>query len=153
MGSGSMREQLQGDVERAGLTDRVRVLGPVAPEVLLRYTAGASVGVAPIEANHLSYYYSAPNKLYEYLAAGLPVVATRLPEMQRVIEEHDVGLLVEPGDVRGLSEAINRLLEEPDLYERFRANALEASKVFNWEAESKKLQALYDGLEPVAGKD
>lgn len=147
MGSGSMRGELQRTVDTAGLTERIRILEAVPPELLLRYTAGATIGVAPIEGNHLSYFYSAPNKLYEYLAAGLPVVATRLPEMEQVVEGHDVGLLVEPGDVQGLAAAINRLLAEPELYGRFRKNALEASKIFNWNTESAKFRALYDSLE------
>jgi glycosyltransferase involved in cell wall biosynthesis len=146
MGSGRLHPQLQEMVDSAGLGERVRLIGPVPPEELLATTAGASIGVAPIEGKSPSYYYAAPNKLFEYLGAGIPVVATRLPEMERVVNEREVGLLCEPGDPDGLAEAINRLLGDDELYERLRSNAVAAAKVYNWQNEKSKLLDVYAGL-------
>lgn len=150
MGEGNAKTMLQQMVAEAGLSERVRILDAVPSDELLSYTAGASIGVAPIEGNHLSYYYSAPNKLFEYLAAGLPVVASRLPEMERVIEQHEVGLLSEPGDTDGLASALNRLLGDETLRERLSRNAREAAKIYTWEYESRKLVSLYERLDVLA---
>jgi glycosyltransferase involved in cell wall biosynthesis len=143
MGSGRSMSKLQETIDAENLGDRVRLTGPVPPEELLSYTAGATIGVAPIDGKSLNSYWISPNKLFEYLAAGLPVVATRMPVMEKVVEEHEVGLLCDPGDADGLADAINRLLEDRELYERLRRNAIEASKLFNWQQESKKFLALY----------
>ncbi|MDX6633208.1 MAG: hypothetical protein QOG26_1213 [Solirubrobacterales bacterium] len=146
MGTGVSMAELQETIDAEGLGDRVRLTGPVPPEELLSYTAGATIGVAPIDGKSLNAYWISPNKLFEYLAAGLPVVATRMPVMEKVVEEHEVGLLCDPGDPDGLADAINRLLGDGELYERLRANAIAASKIFNWQQESKKFLALYEEM-------
>ena len=146
LGQGSFIPQLQELVDAEGVGDRVKLPGPVPSEELLSYTAGATIGVAPIEGGSLSQAYTVQNKIFEYMGAGLPIVATRLPGTERIIEEHEVGLFCEPGDVGGLADAIRRLLTDQELYRRLRENAIAASKIFNWEQESKKLLALYATL-------
>ncbi|MDX6652326.1 MAG: hypothetical protein QOJ38_1107 [Solirubrobacterales bacterium] len=146
MGKGLSQAKLQDQIEAAGLTSRVRMTGPVPPEELPAYTAAASIGVAPFDGSSLNSYWVSPNKLFEYLAAGLPVVVTRMPVMERIVDEHEVGLICEPDDAEGLAAAIDRLLSDPELYERCRRNAIEASKLFNWDRESAKLVQLYEEL-------
>jgi glycosyltransferase involved in cell wall biosynthesis len=146
MGQGVLVPELEEKIESAGLGSRVRITEPVPLEELFSYTSDAAIGVAPTEWKGLSQAYTVQNKVFEYMAAGLPIVATRVPGTERIIEESDAGLLCEPGDPASLAEAVNRLLGDRDLYERKRANALAASKTYNWNAEKQKLIGLYEGL-------
>jgi glycosyltransferase involved in cell wall biosynthesis len=146
MGKGVWSSRLQEEIESRGLGGRARLTGAVPADELPAYTAGAAVGVAPFDGKSLNSRWVAPNKLFEYMAAGVPVVASRLPVMEKVVDESGAGLLFEPGDSAGLADALNRLLSDEDLYRRLQANAVEASKAYNWENESRKLIGLYEEL-------
>ena len=157
MGWGVSTSRLRQSIDAAGLGDRVRLVDPVPLGELFSYTSGATIGVAPTEWKGMSQAYTVQNKIFEYMGAGLPIVTTRLPGTERIIEDHDVGLLCDPGDPPALAAAINRLLADRELYERLRANAIAASKLFNWQRERTKLLDLYEQLgaeaeaAPVAG--
>ena len=112
----------------------------VPPEEVLDVTAGADVGLALIENTCLSYYYCLPNKLFEYIVAGLPVVASDFPEMSRVVAEHRCGWTVEP-TAAGLGTLLRSLTAE-DVEARTLA-ARAAREVLDWAVESEKLQRLY----------
>lgn len=126
-----------------GVEQRVHVLGPVTPATLLAMVADADLGVVLTQDAGRSYQWSLPNKLFEDLAMGIPVVATDLPEVRRVLEETGSGRLV-PADLDPavLAEAIMAALEDPGLRQRAR----DASTSHTWVQEQQVLQAAYDDL-------
>ncbi len=132
------------------MTDKVHFFGPVPPDEVTRYAASADIGVVPIKNAGLSYYYCSPNKVFECIAAGLPVVGSNFPDLKKVIEGHNLGVTCDPEYPRDIANAINYILSDESRYEEMRRNALEAAKIFNWENESKKLLALYEGLSDKA---
>ncbi len=138
-------------IREEGLMDRVYFFGPVAPEEVTWYAASADIGVIAIRNVSLSFYYCSPNKLFECIAAGLPVVGSNFPDMKKVIEGYNVGVTCDPDDPRDIADAIEYILSDESRYEEMRKNALEAAKVFNWENESKKLLTLYEGLSNKLG--
>jgi glycosyltransferase involved in cell wall biosynthesis len=79
------------------------------------------VAVAPYP--RLADFHFSPLKLFEYMAVGKPLVASRYPDIASVVEDGAAGLLIEPGDVRELSAAIQRLLRDPELAARLGARA------------------------------
>jgi glycosyltransferase involved in cell wall biosynthesis len=136
-------KQLARDV---AVENKVYYFGPVPFEDVTKYAASADVGVAPIKNACLSYYYCLPNKLFEYIAGGLPTVVSNFPELKRVIKEYNLGRTFNPDDPKDIAEAINYVLSDKDKYEEMKRNALQAAKVFNWENESKKLLEIYKKL-------
>ena len=106
----------------AGLYERVHFHPAVPPGGLLDVTASADVGLCLIEPLTESLRLSLPNKLFEYLAAGIPVVGTRLPEIRRVIEEYDVGATVDDLRPESIAAALQRVIVSPDLLHRWSAN-------------------------------
>lgn len=128
------------------LEDRVYFFGPVPHEEVTRYAASADLGAVPIKNACLSYYYCSPNKLFECVAAGLPVVGSNFPELKRVIEENQVGLTFDPESPQDIARAIDCVLSDKNRYEEMRKNALEAAKIYNWQIESKKLVDVYERL-------
>ena len=125
---------------------RFSFYGPVPSNRVTEFAADADIGVAPIINACLSYYYCLPNKIFEYMNAGLPVVSSNFPELRSVVIGHDIGLTFDPSDPYDIARAINTILDDPQRRERMTTNAIEASSLYNWENESKKLLDIYNTL-------
>jgi glycosyltransferase involved in cell wall biosynthesis len=131
--------------DECGVAGRVHLLPPRSFDELVRTAAGASVGLVPIKANRTNHRLGDTNKLFEYLMAGLPVAASDLPEIRRVVIQGDppVGELFDPNSATSIAEAIRRVLSDP-AYERRREEARRlALKQFNWEIEERRLVGVY----------
>jgi glycosyltransferase involved in cell wall biosynthesis len=116
----------------------------VSGDILLDYTSSADFGVAFLEDISLSDRYCLPNKLFEYIAAGLPVLASGLPELKKFISENKVGVSAPSNDDGGFIEAFREIsrLKSEDL----RNNILVARERFNWSTQEKILIDLYKRL-------
>lgn len=146
IGGGRLEPVLRGIVAARGLEERVRFIRTLPLDELPAYTASADVGVQPIENTCLNHYTTDSNKLFEYAMAGLPVIASDLPEISRVVRRHELGLLVTPGDDRSLVDALTRMVRDPDLRRRHAEKARAARAVLNWEAQEGALVELYARL-------
>lgn len=78
--------------------------------------------------------------------AGLPVVASDLPEIARIVRKYDLGLLVKPGDRNSLIDALNVLVSDKGLRRHYAEHARAASTELNWETQEEELVALYKRL-------
>lgn len=125
-----------------GVTDRVEFAGAVSPDELIETISGASVGLALIQPVCLSYRMSLPNKVFEYVAAGLPVLGSDLPAISALVNEHRIGLLAEPGEVEDVAAKLGEMLE-PERNIEFRDAARQAAGVLNWDREAERLAAVY----------
>lgn len=148
IGYGYHRPALEEMVRRRGLEDRVRFFGPIPNDQLLYYTASADVGMCVIRGESLSYRWSLPNKLFEYMMAGIPVVASDFEEMGRVVREEGVGTVCDPDDPVSIAAAVRAIVDDPEAAARFRAATRVAIGRYNWDHEEQKLLALYRRLEP-----
>ena len=151
IGYGYHRPMLEDMVHRRGLDDLVRFFGPIPNDELLYYTASADVGLCVIRGQSLSYRWSMPNKLFEYMMAGIPVVASDFEEMGRVVREEGVGTVCDPDDPQSIAAAVRAIVDDPEAEARFRAATRVAITRYNWDHEEQKLLALYRRLEPAAG--
>lgn len=142
-GTDEYKKQLLEVAQRNRIESRVTFFGPVPPDEVIMYAAGADLGVAPIENSCLSYYYCSPNKVFEYINAGLAVIASDFPELRRVIYQHHIGCTFDPGDPGDIARAVSYVLEDAERWYRMKQNTLAASQCYNWENESKKLLNLY----------
>ncbi len=140
LGDGFMKDNFIKLSQEEGVEDRVHFMGTISQDKLINYTAGADVGLSVIENLSLSYYYALPNKLFEYLMAGLPVVCSDMPQMKDIVDSHNVGFAVNLEEKGKLVEKIKVLQDNPKLVEEFKANALKASEDLNWEKEYEKVK-------------
>lgn len=129
---------------------RMHVLDPVPPADLLPWVASADVGAMPIQRSTINHYLSTPNKLFECLAAGTPVVASDFPAMRRVVDDPagSVGVLCDPASVESVAGAIVTLLDmDPDAIRALRHRCTTAARErWNWQRESEVLVARYREL-------
>lgn len=116
----------------------------VTPEVLLNYTSSADYGVSFIEDSCLSYRYCLPNKMFEYLMAGLPVLTSNLFEMKRLVEKEGVGIVAEENTVDGFKKAVEASLNQD--YAAIQKNVFAARKKYCWEEQEKVLKEIYHAL-------
>lgn len=128
--------------EESGLGDRLTIDGLVPNRVAVRALAGASVGLAPLR-DLPNYRYSQPTKVLEYLAVGLPVVASDLPGTRELVEGLDAVFLVPPGDPDALAIAISRA-RSSDVADAARAQAPAVRARFQWPAD--EVRAFYRSL-------
>jgi glycosyltransferase involved in cell wall biosynthesis len=126
----------------AGVLDRVELCPPVPPDRVVGEAARADVGLALIEPACLSYTLTLPNKLFEYMAAGVPVVASSLPAMAQILDSTGAGATADPLDERHVADRIAGVLD-PVENQRLRAAARAAAAKLTWASESATLAGVY----------
>ncbi len=119
----------------------------VSYEQLFDYTASADIGLLFYRNTCRNNYFCAPNKLYEYMMMGLPVITCNYPGLVGFVEENEIGLCVDPEDPLAIAAAINRVAGDRALRDRMRANCLRLAKErWNWEREFARLYEAYRRL-------
>ena len=127
--------------------DRIVLLPRVAYEDLPPYTASADIGILFYRNDCRNNYYCAPNKLFEYMMMGLPVIAASYPGMRALVEAEAVGLCVNPEAPKEIAAAVNRMAADPQARMTMRANGLRLSmERYNWENEFNPLVERYRAL-------
>jgi glycosyltransferase involved in cell wall biosynthesis len=112
--------------------------GPVPASELVLAASSADLGVIPYGPVHLDNYFASPNKLFEYIQAGLPVVASDLPFLRKIIAENQIGYLFDPRHPRSIADAINAATTEENL-RILKANVRRIKDRYSWEEEQTKL--------------
>ena len=136
---------------REGVAERVEFAGAVPPQELLGAISTASVGLALIQPVCLSYRMSLPNKLFEYVAAGVPVLGSDLPAIGSLVREHGIGLVAQPDQVADVASKLSEMLE-PRRNAALRQATREAAKRLNWDRESRLLVDAYVEAATAAGQ-
>ncbi|NVK26116.1 MAG: glycosyltransferase family 4 protein [Gammaproteobacteria bacterium] len=141
MGYGPLVDWVQ---EHAEKESNIFYLPAVPPETVLNYTASADIGISFIQDICLSYRYCLPNKLFEYMMASLPVLVSDLPEMKKVVEGYQVGIVVEGNKMRDVEQAIERIMSLD--IEQMKRNLPKVIKKYNWQVQEQKLINIYRAL-------
>jgi glycosyltransferase involved in cell wall biosynthesis len=141
VGDGPWREGLEADLAARGLRDDADLIGAVAPEEVPGLLASMDVAVAPYP--DLPHFYFSPLKVYEYMAAGLPVVASRVGQLAGLIRPGGNGLLCPPGDAAALAEALALLRQRPVLRRRLgEAARADVLREHTWDAVARRVLGL-----------
>jgi glycogen(starch) synthase len=143
LGYGSLGMSLRQRVAGQGLADRVAILDAVPQDELLAWIAGADVAAMPIQPTTLNHRLTVPNKLFEAMAAGVPVVASDLPGMAPIVRGTGCGILVDPTDPAAIAVALRRVLDAPpEERAAWREGGLRAVRErYSWEHEEPRLLA------------
>jgi glycosyltransferase involved in cell wall biosynthesis len=128
-------------MDKAKSIRQVHFHDPVPPQEVLAYAASADIGVALIENVSLSYYYCLPNKLFEYLACGIPVLVSNFPDMSAVVDDYQCGWKITPA-----VDSMLRFLQDlslEDVAQRRHAAGV-AGQELTWENEKQRLVKLME---------
>jgi len=146
VGQGDMIPAMKERVIELGLQERVTFTGRVTPETLRNYTASADLGIAFDKNVSPNHYYSLPNKIFEYIHAGVPVISSNLPERKRIIEQYEVGVVLSDLAPQTVAHAINAVLENKALLAQLKENCRIATQELNWENEERVVRKEYFAL-------
>lgn len=153
-GVGDEYERLSQRAAAAKFSDRVTFLGRVQPEVLHALTGKATLGLSLLANRGLNYYYSLPNRIADFVQAGVPVLATDFPEIHRVVETYGIGTLVPPIDEGTAPDPVAMAQIIKDAVESWSSIAADekqrrferAAKELSWEHDKKTLLASFDAI-------
>lgn len=145
VGDGAQREAMAGEVQQRGITESVRFTGMVPHDEVPRWLAAADIGVVPYPVLEQEVWLS-PLKLFEYMASGIAIVASRVGQIPSIIRDGETGLVAEPGSVDSMAAALLRFLGDRELRLRCgeRARA-EAVANHSWENYCARLEDLLRG--------
>lgn len=128
------------------LDDKVLLLGRMPFNELRRITPYASVGLSVEKNIGLNYYYALPNKLFDYIHSSVPVLASRLPEIERIVKNYEVGVLIDQTTPELIAQGINEMLTNVEKRELWKQNCIKAREELCWEEEKKILMKIYNDL-------
>lgn len=148
MGQGPLRDAIIDRAAQLGVSSRVQIIPPVPVNSIAPTLAQADVAMVLIDTEAPNDNLAVPNKFYEAVAAGLPMVINPTPEVKRLVERYDIGVTCNAADPASIADAIRTVLH-PDYYEQLRANVQRARAEITWANEEKKLCAIYKALLPA----
>ncbi len=146
VGTGDIEIKLRRQMLESDLSGRVQFLGQLTPENLRLVTPTAWLGLSLEEDMGLNYRYALPNKLFDYIAAHVPVLVSDLPEMKRVVEEHGVGIVAQSRNPIELANQIADFFEDKEGYENTLKNVKKAAEKLCWQNEEPRLLNLINSL-------
>lgn len=146
VGGGDVFDTLVDMIHAKGLADRITIIPKVPFEVLRHITRQAHLGLTLDKPNNINHLYGLPNKIFDYLHSGIPVLSSRLIEMERIISTYDVGTYIENHDPEHIAYCIRKAFEDPLQLERWKRNTLRVKEEMNWENEEKVLFQIFENV-------
>ena len=143
IGSGDVMDVLKKRVNELRLENKVKFIGKVSFQKLVQYTRHADLGLTLDKDTNINYKYSLPNKLFDYIHAGVPVLSSRLVEIQKIIDEYVIGDFISSHEPKYIAGKINEIFSDENKSSLWKKNTKIASEKLNWENEEKVLIEVY----------
>ena len=142
IGSGDVIHVLKDMAEKNHLDEKVLFIGKLPPDELRSWTRLADIGLTLDKDTNINYRFSLPNKIFDYIHAGIPVLASDLVEVKKIVETYNVGKITPNHDPVAIAKIIREMLASPD-YPIWKENTLKAASQLNWEKEEEQLKKVY----------
>lgn len=146
IGSGDVWKVLQQKIADQNLYKKVVLINKIPKAELVHYTYNADLGLSIDKNTNLNYFYSLPNKIFDYLHAGVPILASRLPEIETIINEFKVGDFIDDHKPKTIALKINEMLSSETVLAEYKRNTKIASQQLNWTIEKQKLISIFENL-------
>lgn len=143
IGHGELESELRKLVAAKNLQNLIFFKGKMEWDKLLRETGKCRAGLVLFQSHTRNYAHASPNKFFEYVMTGTPVIASDIVTFQEFNSEFEVALLVPPDSIDEISSAIRTLLNDQFTWKRLHENCIKARKKWNWEAQEKVLLDVY----------
>jgi glycosyltransferase involved in cell wall biosynthesis len=148
IGSGDVWTVLEKKIKDTRSGNNVRLISKLPKPDLIHYTLASDLGISIDKPTNLNYLYSLPNKIFDYIHAGLPVLVSRLPEIEHIVTTYRIGEFIDNHKPEHIARRIDEMLGSGQL-SKYRENCTNAAKYLNWETEKQILKSIFGS---VAGK-
>ena len=139
VGDGDIFEDIKQQIKELNLTERVTTTGKIPFQEIPFYTNQADMGLILLENMGLNYYYSLPNRVFDFIKHQTPILATDFPEIKKVVEGYNVGHCTSSMEPKHLAGLIEKLKSDKQQMELWKNNCKAASKELVWENDEKQL--------------
>lgn len=146
LGDGQLSKILKDVITHRSLTTRVHLHPAVAQADLLSITQSADAGIIPYQAICLNNFYCTPNKLFEFVAAGLPILASDLPELRRLVVGNDIGQVFDLSASEKIANSIDDFFSDSQRVDGWRKNLKVVREQLSWQCEGERLKGIYKAL-------
>ena len=144
IGDGDVLNKLKEITAHLKLNNKVFFIGKIPFEELNAYTKLADIGLSLDKNTNMNYRFSLPNKIFDYIHAGVPILASDVEEVRKIITNYQIGTFIENHSPQHIASVLNKLLANEAKLLEWKLNTIKAKAEFNWESEEKKLmQHLY----------
>ena len=143
IGGGDVLPVLKQMVEELKISDRVRFFPRMPYQQMMAYTQLAELGFCLDKDTNLNYRFSLPNKLFDFIQAGVPIIASHLTEIEKIIRQYDLGLFIENHEPETIAVTIRKGLSDEAQREHWKQNLAVAARDLCWENEEQKLLEIY----------
>ena len=144
IGDGDIYHDLVKLTKKLNLEKKVKFLGKIPFNELKKYTLQADLGISLEENIGLNYYYALPNKLFDYIHAEIPILASQLPEIKRIIDKYNIGTFIKNHDAKHIANKIQNIFSDTKQIKKWRNNLKTAHKELCWENEENILIKIFD---------
>jgi glycosyltransferase involved in cell wall biosynthesis len=145
-GEGNYLEQTRALVRQYNLGEKIEFRGNVRPEELKAITGQAYCGLTLFDRRGVSNYYSLANRFFDYMEAGIPQLAMNYPAYREINNSYRIAVLIDEPGAGEISDGLNELLNNTDLYHTLSEGCKEARLHYNWQEEEKILIRFYHHL-------
>ncbi len=145
LGNGTEKEKLVNlSKKQKTFGKKVFFLEAVPHQTLYLYTFTADAGICLIKNCGESFYYSTPNKVFEYIFADIPQISSNFPEINKIVRENKLGITIDPENKRAFFQAINKLFQDKDYYQLLKENCHKSKTKYTWESQEILFKELYN---------
>lgn len=145
IGTGDVIDVLKARAAQPDLKDKVQFMGRLPYEEMMRYTQVADAGLTLDKDTNINYKFSLPNKVFDYIRAGIPVISSNIIEIKNIVDQYEVGTIIPNHEPLVMAETINTYLCAIDK-DQVNAKIVTASRQLSWENEVYKLLDTYKNL-------
>jgi glycosyltransferase involved in cell wall biosynthesis len=146
LGGGDVMQSLLGLVNKFQLQNKVKFFKRMPYTEMMQYTMACDIGLSFDKNTNLNYRFSLPNKLFDYIQAGIPVLASRLPEVEKIINGYSIGSFIENHEPAHIANKLKSILLDEITLGQWKKNVQLAAAELNWEVESEKFPLVINEL-------
>lgn len=143
VGDGDVIPQLIDYVKQQNLSEKVLFFGKKPYFELMHYTYHADIGLTLDKDTNPNYKYSLPNKVFDYIHTNTPIIASNIIEVKRVVEKHNIGIIIKNHSSDAIADAMNELIENTARLNEMKENCKRAGKLESWGKELDVLKKIY----------
>ena len=146
MGDGNSKQELFNYIVDNKMEHKIFVKDSVPMDSLIHYTASADVGFQLLLNSGFNHYSTISNKVFEYIMAEIPIIASDFPELRKLIKGNEIGMVVDPGNTSEIIKVIQKMISKKDKFIEYKKNLRKLKITYSWENEEKSIFKIFNGI-------